>query len=61
MSNWPPDWLRNYPGGVQETLDAALSGSLEAPIVFTRLFLLLGEPNPLRSWDGSFFHLRKQS
>jgi hypothetical protein len=56
MSNWPPDWLRNYPGGVQETLDAALSGDrFHAPV------LLLGEPNPLRSWDGSFFHLRKQS
>jgi ubiquinone/menaquinone biosynthesis C-methylase UbiE len=25
------------------------------------LALLAAEPNPLRSWDGGFFHLRKQS
>jgi predicted TPR repeat methyltransferase len=49
MSNWPPDWLRDYPAGVQETLDAALSGSLEAPIVLTRLFLLLGNAGEISS------------
>src|SRR5438270_8200 len=49
MSNWPPDWLHNYPAGVQETLDAALSGSLEAPIVLTRLFLLLGNAGEISS------------
>jgi hypothetical protein len=25
------------------------------------LTLIAAEPTPLRSWDGSFFHLRKQS
>jgi predicted TPR repeat methyltransferase len=43
MSNWPPDWLRDYPAGVQDAFDAALRGSLAAPIVLTRLFLLLGD------------------
>jgi SAM-dependent methyltransferase len=49
MSNSPPDWLRDYPAGVRETLDAALSGSLEAPIVLTRLFLLLGDARKIAS------------
>jgi ubiquinone/menaquinone biosynthesis C-methylase UbiE len=49
MSNWPPDWLRNYPTGVQDSLDAVLSGSLEPPIVLTRLFLLLGSADKISS------------
>lgn len=42
MSNWPPEWLRDYPPGVHDALHAALHGGLEPPIVLTRLFLVLG-------------------
>lgn len=49
MSNWPPDWLRAYPSSVQDTLDAALSGSLDPPIVLTRLFLQLGDADAISS------------
>jgi predicted TPR repeat methyltransferase len=49
MSNWPPDWLREYPSGVQDALDAALRGSLDAPIILTRLFLLLGDTEAILS------------
>jgi predicted TPR repeat methyltransferase len=49
MSNWPPDWLSDYPLAVRESLDAVLSGSLEPPIVLTRLFLLLGSSDKILS------------
>jgi ubiquinone/menaquinone biosynthesis C-methylase UbiE len=49
MSNWPPDWLSDYPSAVRESLNAALSGSLEPPIVLTRLFLLLGSADETSS------------
>jgi SAM-dependent methyltransferase len=49
MSNSPPDWLGEYPAAVRETLDAALSGRLDAPIVLTRLFLLLGDTGKIAS------------
>jgi ubiquinone/menaquinone biosynthesis C-methylase UbiE len=49
MSNWPPDWLRAYPEAVQDTLGAALSGSLDPPIVLTRLFMQLGDADAISS------------
>jgi SAM-dependent methyltransferase len=49
MSNWPPDWLRAYPAPVQDTLDAARTGNLDPPIVFTRLFLQLGNTDAISS------------
>jgi SAM-dependent methyltransferase len=49
MSNSPPDWLAEYPAGIRETLDAALSGRLEPAIVLTRLFLALGDTGKLAS------------
>lgn len=42
MSNWPPDWLNEYPPGVRDALDAGLTDRLAAPIVLMRLFLVLG-------------------
>jgi ubiquinone/menaquinone biosynthesis C-methylase UbiE len=49
MSNSSPDWLGEYPAAVRHTLDAALSGRLEAPIVLTRLFLTLGDTGMIAS------------
>jgi SAM-dependent methyltransferase len=49
MSNSSPDWLGKYPAAVRHTLDAALSGRLEAPIVLTRLFLTLGDTSTMAS------------
>jgi predicted TPR repeat methyltransferase len=49
MSNLPPDWLQEFPIGVQDSLHAALSGKLDPPIVLTRLFLLLGNTDTISS------------
>lgn len=49
MSNWSPDWLRDYPSPVREALEAAVRGSLEAPIVLTRLFLCIADEQKIAS------------
>jgi predicted TPR repeat methyltransferase len=49
MSNSPPDWLNDYPSGVREALEAALTGRLDPPIVLTGLFLLLGKAAEISS------------
>lgn len=49
MSNWPPDWLRDYPSPVRAALDAAAFGTLDAPIVLTRLFLCMTDEAKIAS------------
>src|SRR5947209_12005251 len=49
MSNWSTDWLRDYPSPVREALEAALRGSLEPPIVLTRLFLCMRDEQKIAS------------
>src|SRR3954452_12680382 len=49
MSDSPADWLSDYPSDVRHTLQSALGGSLDPPIVVTRLFLLLGNTDAIAS------------
>jgi predicted TPR repeat methyltransferase len=49
MSNSPPDWPDDFPANVRDTLRAAAAGSLAAPIVLTRLFLVLGNAERISS------------
>jgi predicted TPR repeat methyltransferase len=49
MSNSPPDRLHEIPPDVRDTLRAAASSTLAAPIVLTRLFLALGDAGRISS------------